>query len=484
MADVSQKCSNCKRTYPVADFVGEKNQPTKTCKTCRDKARGRKCTAFDRNNNPCRANCLGDTRFCKNHSYMCDYTEEMLREVKLCSGCKKMYYLGEYKICEKCRQRGEVVRQEARELVVLCTEKGCIYKRSEENEFCGFHQMKNFGKKLPKTTTRKCCIVGCMVQLTPEYQYATCESCLETQRAASREKREAARNAELTEVDGVVYKICGTCCKSVEISLFKNDKNEILKTCSICRTRNRKAVRQNIDEVKARAKELEENNPERQYYHYKKSAKSREIELQITFEEYYEIVKNPCYYCGDLRERGFNGLDRINSMGHYTLDNVVSCCTMCNYMKNALDITTFYHRIQHILRYNGMIDAPEAVYPEAFSNHTKIRYNSSVYGAKERNLEITISNEDFDKIVSRECYICGKQNESGVHQNGIDRFDSSVGYILENCRPCCGGCNRMKYAYSYTDFMNKLLQIHNHFVYDKTIKNTNIVNNAYFKKLR
>jgi hypothetical protein len=68
-------------------------------------------------------------------------------------------------VCEKCRQRGEVVRQEARDNVILCAHEGCKYKRSEENEYCGFHQMQHFGQKLPKTRFRKCCKSGCIVQL-------------------------------------------------------------------------------------------------------------------------------------------------------------------------------------------------------------------------------------------------------------------------------------------------------------------------------
>lgn len=305
------------------------------------------------------------------------------------------------------------------------------------------------------------------------------------EREIAREKRKNARiNSTIKIIDGVEYKTCTICCKECEISQFKTDKDMILKTCNNCRNRNNRAVRQNIEQVKAREKELEENNPARQYHRYKNSAKTRGIELQLTFEEYYDIVKNPCYYCGDLHKRGFNGLDRIHPNLHYTMDNVVSCCTICNYLKNSLDITTFYHRIKHILSYNKLIDL-DVKHPESFSNHIKINYKGYINGAKDRNIEIIISSEEFYKIISHECYICGKQNETGIHQNGIDRFDNSVGYTLENCRPCCGGCNIMKNKHNYIEFMNKLVQIYNHFVYDETIKNHNsIVNNVYFKKVR
>ena len=47
-----------------------------------------KCLAIDRNNNGCRCNALNDTRFCKNHSYMSDYTDDMIANQTICSGCK------------------------------------------------------------------------------------------------------------------------------------------------------------------------------------------------------------------------------------------------------------------------------------------------------------------------------------------------------------------------------------------------------------
>ena len=51
-----------------------------------------KCIAIDRNLKDCRCNIINDTRFCKKHDYMVDYTDEMLSKLQICSGCKKSYY--------------------------------------------------------------------------------------------------------------------------------------------------------------------------------------------------------------------------------------------------------------------------------------------------------------------------------------------------------------------------------------------------------
>lgn len=38
--------------------------------------------------------------------------------------------------------------------------------------------------------------------------------------------------------------------------------------------------------------------------------------------------------------------------------------------------------------------------------------------------------------------------------NGIDRVNNDIGYIKNNCIPCCKICNRAKNSMSYDDFLN------------------------------
>lgn len=74
------------------------------------------------------------------------------------------------------------------------------------------------------------------------------------------------------------------------------------------------------------------NNPlKHNFGAYKTNAKAKGLIFAITLNEFMEIVEKPCYYCGG---EGY-GIDRLdNSMG-YLKGNIVSCCSMCNYMKNA-----------------------------------------------------------------------------------------------------------------------------------------------------
>jgi hypothetical protein len=203
------------------------------------------------------------------------------------------------------------------------------------------------------------------------------------------------------------------------------------------------------------------NSYESQYGVYGRSAGLKQLEFTISFDEYKNIVKNPCHYCGIIQERGteqFNGIDRENNTIGYVLDNCVSCCKMCNYMKKSLSGNVFVNRVEHILTFNKHINGN--LFPDVFADHSPI-YIDYKHSAYKRQLDFMITEDNFDNITIQECYICGKQN-TNTHTNGIDRYDNSIGYILENCKPCCGECNYMKREYIYNDVFDKFKLIYEH----------------------
>lgn len=77
-------------------------------------------------------------------------------------------------------------------------------------------------------------------------------------------------------------------------------------------------------------------------------------------------------------------------------------------------------------------------------------------GAKARNLSFELSDEEAKDIMSKPCYYCGEPISLG-----IDRIDSSKGYIQNNIVPCCGICNIMKNAFSIDTFLDKVYKIYN-----------------------
>ncbi len=75
-----------------------------------------------------------------------------------------------------------------------------------------------------------------------------------------------------------------------------------------------------------------------------------------------------------------------------------------------------------------------------------------------------LSFQEFSVLLSGACYYCGTLPFSGmaprsscrskVLRNGIDRIDSSRGYVVGNVASCCKHCNKAKLDRSVADFIN------------------------------
>lgn len=98
-----------------------------------------------------------------------------------------------------------------------------------------------------------------------------------------------------------------------------------------------------------------------------------------------------------------------------------------------------------------------------------------------------LEKEKWLSIVFQPCHYCGeidtrnnllysnfeaksKFTEEEIREydkqiNGIDRIDSTKGYELDNCRPCCKQCNTLKMDYTEDEFFNKISLIHNRHSY-------------------
>jgi hypothetical protein len=94
------------------------------------------------------------------------------------------------------------------------------------------------------------------------------------------------------------------------------------------------------------------------YSDYKYAAKARNLEFELNFEIFTELVRKNCYYCGKLpkeRTRKYktrlNGVDRKDNNMGYTLNNCVSCCSECNICKNKMNYYQFLDHIKTIYNY-------------------------------------------------------------------------------------------------------------------------------------
>lgn len=80
---------------------------------------------------------------------------------------------------------------------------------------------------------------------------------------------------------------------------------------------------------------------------YKKGAKDRGLDWELTNDQAVSLMTGDCYYCGlppstptraaQINRVGLrNGIDRADNSLGYTLENSVSCCKLCNRAKGTM----------------------------------------------------------------------------------------------------------------------------------------------------
>jgi hypothetical protein len=135
-------------------------------------------------------------------------------------------------------------------------------------------------------------------------------------------------------------------------------------------------------------------------------------------------------------------------------------------MKNTLFGSVFIKRVEHILTYNKHVDG--SLFPSLFEDHNTPCYIAYKRRADLKQIEFSLTKEDYLLITANDCYICGKPNTTS-HVNGVDRYDNNIGYVPVNCRSCCGDCNYTKRGYSYDELFDKF-----NLIYQYNLQRANI----------
>lgn len=103
----------------------------------------------------------------------------------------------------------------------------------------------------------------------------------------------------------------------------------------------------------------------------------------------------------------------------------------------------------------------EASFNSAYSGYAK--------SARNRKITWDISKEQFREITSQDCFYCGCTPSSYYNRddlngryiyNGIDRINNTIGYVRDNCVPCCWNCNRAKQILSISDFKSWIFKVY------------------------
>ncbi len=95
------------------------------------------------------------------------------------------------------------------------------------------------------------------------------------------------------------------------------------------------------------------------YKRYIREAERRDLSFDLSEEEFESLVLKNCAYCNaepfkrrsprkGETDKNYSGLDRINNLQGYAIENCVPCCINCNVSKSDLDLAAWFQLIKRI----------------------------------------------------------------------------------------------------------------------------------------
>ena len=94
-----------------------------------------------------------------------------------------------------------------------------------------------------------------------------------------------------------------------------------------------------------------------------------------------------------------------------------------------------------------------------------------------KNREFALGYSEFKALVTSPCFYCGQDPTARAYNsrngkgrkkrvehsaNGIDRLDSAVGYVLDNCVSCCMQCNLSKLDFTVDEWLDHVRRLYSH----------------------
>lgn len=193
------------------------------------------------------------------------------------------------------------------------------------------------------------------------------------------------------------------------------------------------------------------------------------------------VYKDGCPSCGpgwtrpaDLAGKRFTNLTAIEKTGTKRFSfNVWRCQCVCG---TVLEVNS-----NSLLSGNTKSCGCLMRQPPGHSGF-KIVWGNYVRDSRRRNLDFTLTQEEFIDLVTKNCFYCGsppdritysRQNRTRIDESpavnrtgfthlGIDRVNNNSGYSIENCVPCCQPCNTAKHTRTQEDFFKWIQRAYKH----------------------
>jgi len=335
-----------------------------------------------------------------------------------------------------------IYRMQCQALIQQGAKKGQPCGKLTEETYCSKHKRQAITDKAEKENIRYCDISrGCYTVL--EDHQVKCTHCLHKTRITDRKREDKKRQNSNLCLD------CGSAFTNPQVIRAKGKHDKDLRRCVPCYEKLLKyeSARPARDRnYKAEAF----TNKHVIWNHYVKGAQKRGIHFALTKTKFNELIVQSCFYCEYIKEGAVNGIDRLNNNAGYQEDNVVPCCETCNRLKGSQHPQEFVDKLQaiHVFQTSAtpISDVLLEKWKTTYLSKTTAVYKTYCKSANTRNITFALSESDFAEIIALPCYLCGVNSVYG-----IDRFNNAVGYVKENCRPCCDHCNLLKKDQRYED---------------------------------
>jgi hypothetical protein len=335
-----------------------------------------------------------------------------------------------------------------------CQNENCKSKAKDNDIFCGKHERDKYKLEEIEKGIKYCDIYrGCFNIC--ENGKKSCENCLKKAREKDNERLRKRKELNEQLKNTSDKRICQNCGRDFDV--FKTSHNIDSTKCKKCFESQQKIEENRMDRSR-NYKEEKKKSIEIYFKTFIKESDKRGYNVDLTFDEYYNLVLKECYYCGYYNNKEAIGIDRINNSIHYTKENCVSCCETCNRIKHIYHPLFFIDKAKIISK---LKEPSTEFYKEWDIYYTRSKHNQYSKYKKEteekRDIKFLITEVEWDRLIRQPCYLCEYIQVEGL---GIDRVDNTIReYNLTNCKPCCGSCNNMKHDMNYDDFINHMKKI-------------------------
>ena len=170
---------------------------------------------------------------------------------------------------------------------------------------------------------------GVIFELTKEefisFWKKSCEYCGSKIDTIGLDRIDNTKGYEITNIKACC-KICNYMKRDQTVTFFSNKITDIITHIS-----------KPLDKI--------HSNRSKKFSSYKYGANKRNLEFELSSEQFKNITNHSCYYCGSIESIG---IDRVDNNIGYLLENVVPCCKFCNLAKHKLSTDEFISHVKKI----------------------------------------------------------------------------------------------------------------------------------------